>query len=172
MPTLGLDCQIILAHPDLNSNAGDGFMLADGTAVSAQRTATEVTPATGLAAAVYKEETKLFASIVCADNVPLPNGGRDARTRAQVYASLIAYLSKRSGLSVTTPVGVYSGLFCNSHLATESHYPGYSLVVCTFSNLNAAFVPADPVAYSSSFWVDAGSYAGAMNWGNSIWRTL
>lgn len=172
MPTLGVDCQIILYHADLDSGLGAGFMLADDTALAAQRTAVEQTPATGSAPAVYTEQTKLFASIVCADNQRLPNGARDPRTRAQVYASLAAYLAKRAGLSVATPVGVYGGLMCLAHLATESHYPGYSIVVCTFTNTNVAFPPADPVAYASSAWVDATTYTGSMNWANSLWRSV
>jgi hypothetical protein len=171
MPTLGTDCQFILAHADINGGTPTGFMLADGTAISCQRSANEVTPAVGNNPAVYKDETKLFASIVCADYLQLPNGQRDSRTRAQVYAALISYLAKHAGgLSVTTPVGLYANMFSLSHLATEAHYPGYSLVICTFSNLNTAFAPVDPFAYSSSQWVDVGSYAGAQNWGNSLWR--
>jgi hypothetical protein len=171
MPTLGADCQIILFHPDLDAGLGAGFMLADGTATAAQRIATEATTATPTAPATYTEQTKLYATIVLADNTPLPNGSRDTRTRAQVYAQLIAYLSKRSGLAIQTPVGIYSNMLCQGHLATESHYPGYTLVVCTFTNTNVAFAPADPVAYALSAWVDQGSYAGSLNWGNSYWRS-
>jgi hypothetical protein len=166
MATLGVDCQIILTHPTLAAGAGEGFMLADNTAVAAQRSALELTPGT------YKEETKLFASIVCDDYHRLPNGARDTRTRAQVYAALIAYLSKRSGLTVATPVGLYTGLFCVAHLATESHYPGFTVVVCTFNSLNAAFMPPNLLSYNASKWVDPGTYTGTMTWGTSIWRSL
>jgi hypothetical protein len=166
MATLGTDCQIILTHPSLNLGAGVGFMLADNTAVAAQRSALELTPGT------YNETTKLFASIVCDDYHELPNGARDTRTRAQVYAALIAYLAKRSGLTVATPVGVYTGMFCVAHLATESHFPGYSVIVATFNSLNAAFAPPSLLAYNDSKWVDPGTYTGAMTWGTSIWRSL
>ena len=165
MPTLGTDCQFALYHADVNAGAGDGFMTADGTAVAAQRSAMQITTGT------YTEETKLFASIVCADRMQLPNGARDTRTRAQVYAALIAYLQKRSGLTVSTPAGVYTGMFCLAHLATESHYPGYSVIVCTFSSTGAAFAPANVVSYNASKWIDPGTYTGTMTWGNSVWRS-
>src|SRR5512141_323220 len=99
MATLGEDCHLILYHADVSAGAGTGFLVVDGTAISAQRSATEVTSNPP----VYTETTKLFASIVCADYLKLPNGARDTRTRAQVYAALIQYLQKRSALTVATP---------------------------------------------------------------------
>ena len=165
MSTIGTDCHIILYHPDVNAGLGTGFLVVDNTALAAQRSATEVTTGT------YAETTKLFASIVCADYLKLPNGARDTRARAQVYAALISYLAKRSGLTVATPVGTYTGMYCLSHLATESHYPGYSIIVCTFNSSGAAFAPASIVAYENSKWVDPLTYTGDRNWGNSVWRT-
>ena len=166
MPTLGADCQIILSHADINAGAPDGFMLADNTAIATQRSAVQLT-----GSGTFTEQTKLFATIVCADNVFLPNGARDARSRQQVYNELVAFLSKRSGLNVTTPVGIYAGMMALAHLATESHYPGYTVVVCCFSNTNVAFPPADPALYALSSWVDETTYSGPMNWGDSYWRS-
>ena len=165
MPTLGEDSHLILYHADISAGAGTGFLVVDDTAISAQRTAMEIITGT------YTETTKLFASIVCADYLKLPNGARDTRTRAQVYAALLQYLQKRSGLTVATPVGTYTGMFCLSHLATESHFPSYSIIVCTFNSSGAAFAPASIVAYENSKWVDPATYTGDRNWGNSVWRT-
>jgi hypothetical protein len=164
MPTIGVDCNFILYHTDVSGGLGDGFIIADGTALAAQRSAIETIPG------VYTESTKLFASVLCADNARQPNGGRDTRTRLQVYQKLAEYLAKRSGISVVTPAGAYVAMFCMNHLATESHYGAHSLVVCTFSNTNAAFTPADPYAMAMSFWVDPNSYTGDRTWDNSVWR--
>jgi hypothetical protein len=169
MATLNDDCQISLTHADVNGGLPTGFMLVRETAIAAQRSALELTTGT------YTEETKLFASIVCEDYQTLPNGGRDTRTRAQVYAALVAYLTQRSGLQVETPVGLYVGMYCVNHLATETHYPGYSVIVCTFNNLNAAFAPADPVGYANSHWYREDLTPAEPNyltWGTSYWRSL
>jgi hypothetical protein len=61
-------------------------------------------------------------------------------------------------------------MYALSHFATESHYGGYSLIVCTFNSVAAAFTPADPVAFATSYWVDPATYTGDRNWNNSIWR--
>ncbi len=167
MATLGEDAHVILYHADISAGAGTGFLVVDGTAIAAQRSAMEVTSNPP----VYTETVKLFASIVCADFQKLPNGARDTRTRAQVYAALIQYLQKRSGLTVATPVGTYTSMYCLAHLATESHYPGYSIIVCTFNSSGAAFAPASIVAYENSKWVDPATYTGDRTWGNSVWRT-
>jgi hypothetical protein len=164
MPTIGDDCHLILYHADVSAGLGDGFLIAEGTAIAAQRAAIETLPG------VYTAQTKLFASIYCADVARLPNGGRDTRDRLTVYRKLCEYLAKRSGLTVVTPAGAYVNLYCLSHFATESHYGGYSLIVCTFNSVAAAFTPADPVAFATSFWVDGATYTGDRNWGNSIWR--
>ena len=166
MPTIGADCHLILYHADVNAGDGDGFLVVEGTAIAAQRSAIETIPGQ------YTETTKLFASILCADRARLPNGGRDTRTRLQVYQALVAYLAKRSGLSMVTPAGGYVGLFCTSHLATEQHFGGHSIIVCSFSSLNAAFAPADPVALATSKWVDPATYAGDRTWDNSVWRPV
>ncbi len=164
MPAIGQDCHLILYHTDISSGLGDGFLVAEETAIAAQRSAIETIPG------VYTESTRLFASIFIADYSRLPNGARDTRSRTTVYQKLCEYLAKRSGLSVVTPAGAYVGMFCTSHLATESHYGGYSIVVCTFNSTNAAFTPCDPAAMALSYWVDPATYSGDRNWGNSIWR--
>ncbi len=164
MPTIGEDCHLILYHASVSAGLGDGFLVAEGTAIAAQRSAIETIPG------AYTESTKLFASIVIESNSRLPNGGRDTRTRTQVYQKLCEYLAKRSGISVTTPAGAYVAMFCTNHLATENHYGGYSIVVCTFNSTNAAFTPCDPVALANSFWVDPVTYTGDRTWDNSVWR--
>jgi len=164
MATIGEDCHLIIYHAGVSAGAGDGFLVAPDTAIAAQRAAIETTPG------VYSESVKLFASIYLADKAPLPNGGRDTRSRVTAYQKLCEYLAKRSGLSVTTPAGSYVAMFCTSHLATESHYGGYSVVVCTFNSTGAAFAPCDPVALATSFWVDPATYTGDRTWNNSVWR--
>ncbi len=164
MPTIGTDCHLILYHANVSANAGDGFLVADGTAIAAQRSAIETIPG------VYTASAKLFASIFIADYARLPNGARDTRSRVTVYAKLCEYLAQRSGISVVTPAGAYVAMFCTSHLATESHYGGHSIVVCTFKSTNAAFTPCDPVALATSEWVDPATYTGDLKWDNSVWR--
>ncbi len=164
MPTIGEDCHLILYHASVSAGAGDGFLVAEGTAIAAQRSAIETIPN------AYTENAKIFASIFVADKAPLPNGGRDTRTRTQMYLKLCEYLSKRSGISVVTPAGAYVNMFCVNHLATESHYGGYTIVVCTFNSVNAAFTPCDPVALATSEWVDPVTYTGDLTWDNSVWR--
>ena len=164
MPTIGEDCHLIIYHADVSAGLGDGFLVAEGTAIAAQRSALETLPG------VYTEAAKLFASILIADKARLPNGGRDTRDRTTVYLKLCEYLAKRSGLSIVTPAGAYAAMFCMNHLATESHYGGYSIVVCTFNSTNAAFAPCDPTALAMSFWVDPATYTGDRTWSNSVWR--
>ena len=83
---------------------------------------------------------------------------------------LVSFLAERSGLALTCAPGVYGSLYCQGHIATETHFGAVGEVSCQMGSVGAAFAPADLALYAVSAWVDEATYAGAMNWGNSYWR--
>jgi len=161
MPTLGVDCQVILQHADVNGGVAVGFMLASeatiGGAVSVQRERFDNGDGT------FDEKEKFFFSVPCANNVRLPNNSVDARTRQKIYDDLIAFLAKNSGVTLYTPVGVYGSLYCLGHLATENHHPALSVITCQFRSDSDVFAPADPTIYLGSYW------DGTYKWDEAYW---
>jgi hypothetical protein len=162
MPTIGTDCHLTITHPDVNSGAAYGFILQAedknyGPAVSVQRQ-------------LNVDESinvKMFFTIILADNLITADGSYSTLTRADMYAKLHEYLTKPSGLIITTSVGVYTDIGAGGFSATEVHFGGLSLVTLQLTNTGAYFPPAPSDAYFGSVW-DGTVYF----WDTSYWRDL
>ena len=167
MPTLGVDCHLILQHPSVNGGVAYGFIAADnddlGPAISLQREAFD--PAND---GTYTDNRrKWFFTAVCADEVHNPDGSDHTPTRAADYAMLISFLGQRSAITLTTPEGVFGSLKATTHYATEIQYGGVSYITCQLNDAGNQMAPADPTRYAQSVFVDDNTYVGAMNIGNS-----
>ena len=153
MATVGLDCHITLQHADINAGVAYGFILdgdpgGNGPAPSIQREAYDNGDGT------FTEKTRHFATILLANDLRNPDGSQHAQTKSATYAMLLLFLQKRSDIQLTTPVGVFGSLYCQGHIATETHYASVSLAAIQLASSGAVFEPADPVLYAQTAWLE------------------
>ena len=165
MATIGVDCDIILAHASVNGGAGYGFVLRRprsgdlGPTVKLQRQA-YTTVAGG-----YSDRLRFWMSVLLDDNLLNPDGSRHTETRSGMYAMLVAFLGARTGIILSTRVGVWTDLHATLTVTHEDL--GVSRDIVTLLLNNGAYTqtaPIDLTRFSNSLW------DGPLTWDTSYWR--
>jgi hypothetical protein len=161
MTEIGKDCHLVLQHPAINAGDPLGFLLQPdpsnpnaGPVVQLQRE----TDSTG------QSTSKVFFTVILADNLVNPDGTLHSEDRETMYALLVQYLQQPDSILLGFGGGWITGLEAIGHVSTEMHYGDYSLIACQFTNKTAYFPPADPVAFYASIW------DGTLTWATSYWR--
>jgi hypothetical protein len=160
-PVIGSDCHLVLQHPLVNAGNPMGFLLQPdprspdaGPVVQLQReTASDGTGT-----------SKVYFTVILADNLVNPDGTLHTETRSQMYGSIVEYLQQSTDLLLGYAGGWITNLQAIGHVSTEMHYGDYSLVSCQFTNKAAYFPAADPVKFYASIW------DGTLTWSTSYWR--
>lgn len=168
--TIGVDCDIQIAHPEVNDGEPYGFIVEpqDRERGPVVRVHWEkYTNPNG----TLTEVRHLWVTVMIADELLNPDGTLHRESAAEMYARLIELLTRPDRLSLVTRLGAITGLKSSGHVMEQSIYPGFMRVVCQLSSHSTAFQPVDYGYYLQSYWVDAATYAGIMNWGNSYWRS-
>ena len=160
-PTLGADCHLILQHPLVNSNLPIGFLLQPdprspnaGPVVQLQRET----------ASDGSSTSKVYFTVILADNLVNPDGTLHTQTKAQMYSAIVQFLEQVSNILLEFGGGWLTNLAALGHVSTELHYGDYSLVSCQFTNQAAYYPAADPVKFYASIW------DGTLTWATSYWR--
>jgi hypothetical protein len=158
---IGQTCHLILQHPLVNGCDPMGFLLQPdprspnaGPVVQLQReTASDGT-----------STSKVFFTVILADDLVNPDGTLHAENRLEMYAALIEYLQQPDSLLLGFGGGWLTNLEAIGHVSTELHYGDYSLMACQFTNKAAYFPAADPLRFYTSIW------DGTLTWSTSYWR--
>ena len=160
-PVIGSDCHLVLQHPLVNAGLQIGFLLQPdprdpnaGPVVQLQRET----------ASDGSNTSKVYFTVILADNLVNPNGTLHAQTRAQMYDAIVEFLQQPADLLLGYGGGWLTNLAALGHVSTEMHYGDYSLVSCQFTNKSAYFPAADPVNFYASMW------DGTLTWSTSYWR--
>ena len=164
MATLGVDCDLILIHTDVNSGAPYGFVLTpDPThksgAVTVQREITD-----------GDTQIYLFFTVILADDLKNPDGSEHSQSREDMYAMLLEYLDQEGDLSVGTVLGTWLGIGPLGHSATELHLVNGSYISVKLGNISAYHAPVDSEIFFNSLWQDSPPADDALTWDTSLWR--
>ena len=158
MPILGKDSYVIFNHEDINSGEDYGFILKKdkehGPAVVVQR---EIDSDGDIS-------IKVFFDVILADDLIDPAGSPHVFGREDDYLMLTSYLTQTTGVTITTPAGVYSNIGSSGHNATEFHYPNLSIVSVQLNNSGTYYPPVPQEDYVASVW------DGTLTWATSYWR--
>lgn len=171
MPVIGVDCDIMLAHPDVHLGEPLGFLLyrkpgeVFGPPVKIHYES--YTDALGEAADVRH----LWFRVLLADRLLNPDGSAHGDSAAVMRENLIAIVMAHSNITLYTPAGLIAGLYSSGHVLIHSIYPGVEIVEVQLTSRSVHFAPVDPARYAASVWVDGNTYSAEMNWDNSYWRT-
>ena len=156
---LGVNCHIILSHIGIDGGAEFGFLVdpqqklfPEGVRINRQVVSDGTTT------------VWVHADILLADDLVNPDGSPHADDRAQMYAKLLQFLDKRSGITVETPAGALINLGALAYCADERHTPAASLVRVILNNAGVYWPPVDADLLSQSLW------DGALTWNTSYWR--
>jgi len=165
MPTIGIDCDIILTHPDVNSGAPYGFVLTPDpnnspSAVSIQR---EVNSEGEIS--IY-----IFFTLILADDLRNPDGSEHADSRALMYSVLLNFLGQTNGLTIGTVMGNWLGIGPLGHAATELHLPEASIISVKLYNATTYHPPVSETLFLNSLWSASPAEADALTWETSLWR--
>ena len=168
MPTPGMDCDITLAHPQVNGGQPVGFVLQPRDRVTG--------PEVRLHHEVYSDALAqpfdvrhLWFDVLISDDLLAPNGGRILGAASQMLANLTDIAAAHNNISLTTRLGVISGLSALQHALIYSIRHDHTVVTVHLTTHTTHFQPADPAYYFASIW-QADAYSGAMDWDNSYWR--
>ncbi len=169
MPTIGVDCDLMLAHPEVDGGQAYGFLVEPksktyGPVVQVHWE--KYTQADGS----ISDVRHLWVTVMIADEMMNPDGTLHQATAAEDYAALVALLTKPDQLTLITRLGAIAGLVSTGHVMEQQIYPEVVLVVCQLSTKSNVFQPVNYEMYLRSLWVDEDSYSDTMNWGNSYWR--
>jgi hypothetical protein len=166
-PTIGLDCHLILSHADIDAGAEYGFICPkdDSHRECGVQFVREVVSESTVETDTTKG-TKLYChfDLILADDLIAPNGAPHIRTRAQDYAKLLEFLSKPSGIALTSPAGTLVNLGSLGWSADERHMPHHSIIKVQLNNVGFYFPPADPDVLAASVW------DGVYTWETSYWH--
>jgi len=158
-PILVKDCHILLSHPEIEDGEDYGFLLAEDQGIkSGGVQMTREVDSKGTA------RLWLHFDVLIADRAVNPDGALRQQTRAQDYAMLCRFLSKRERVAITSPAGTLLALGAVGWTADERHLPGYALVKCQFNNTGVYWPPVDPALLQLSVW------DGTLNWEGAYWR--
>jgi hypothetical protein len=164
MPTIGVDCDVILTHPDVNGGEGVGFILKRARAtvsglVTLRRQAYRL-PEGG-----YTDRLVWWMTILCSDQLLNPNGGRHGRSRNDIYYDLTCFLAARNGITMECETGIWTDLHATLTVTTE--YLGRLSDEVVLRLNNGAFsdiAPIDRDRFLASVW------DGPLTWDTSYWR--
>jgi hypothetical protein len=169
IPAIGINCDLMLLHPSVNSGLAYGFLLdhtkSAGPMISIQRNA--ALDAQGN----YIDTTKYFFTLLIQDNARQPDGELSILTAAAQYAMLLNFFTQHTGIALVTPYGVFSNLFTIEHYATEAQLSDTNLITVQLSSDDQYYYPPNYDLYIQSFWVDELTYTGTRTWSNQYWRT-
>ncbi|MCC6147777.1 MAG: hypothetical protein IT308_09440 [Anaerolineaceae bacterium] len=187
MPTIGVDCDITLQHPDVNGGHPVGFLLATpkmqdlksyGPAISIQYETLQ--DAMGDA----QDILHAYITILIADNLQNPDGSTHTESAVTMRTYLLEIISKHTGITLTTRTGVHGGLKSLSEtintivgyqvfpMMDDMIYSEIETLKVHLTTRSSSFAPVNPVVYLDSLWVDESTYAGVRTWNNSYWRSL
>jgi hypothetical protein len=158
MADVGKDCHLKLTHPDVAGGDPCGFLLESNQNPGAVFSIQRQVDAQG------KVSIRVFFDVLAADELINPDGSRHEFDRASIYERITSYLICLDGISVETPVGVFSNIGAQGHSATELHYEGLSVISCQFNNVGPYYPPADAARFYASLW------DGDLMWSESYWR--
>lgn len=164
-PNLGVNCDFILIHPDVNGGDPYGFVLSpdpqkSGSAFSIQRSLNS------------DGDTRiyLFATILMADDLKDPDGGEHVDDKSTMYEMLLDYLEQTEEISIDTFMGTFLGLGQSGHSSTELHLVEASYISLKFANISTYHPPIDRDLFFGSIWQDSPPAFGALTWDSSVWR--
>lgn len=158
--TIGSDCHITLAHPEVNGGEPYGFVL-DPASHYPEGLAVKREVFSGL---TQPMKVWVYFDVLLADHLINPDGSLHQAGRQEMYAALAAYLEKTSGLRFGFGLGVIVELGALEYAATEKHYADYSAVRVHLTNLGGYSGIVDDARYQLSLW------DGSLTWENSYWR--
>ncbi len=166
-PTLGVDCHIVLSHPNVDAGTRYGFLAPEdgspreeGVQVNRQ----VISESTDFTDPNWHTQLWIRFDVICSDYIRAPNGALHPRTRAQDYAKLMEFLLQTSGITLETPIGAYTNLGALGFSADERHRPKHSIIKCELNNVGYYFPPVDPALILNSVW------DGGLTWDTSFWR--
>jgi len=164
MAQIGVDCDIRLSHPQVNGGEPVGFVL--------KRARETVSGLVTLRRQAYRtpegdyvDRLVFWMTVLAADELLNPDGSRHARSRAQIYASLLEFLQARSGITLECTSGVWTDLHATLTVTTE--YLGRvtdEVVLRLHSGNYYDLLPIDRERFLASVW------DGALTWDTSYWR--
>jgi hypothetical protein len=164
MATLGVDCDITLAHPSVNSGQAVGFILRrsreNNTGLLTLRRQAYLQPDGS-----YQDRLTFWFTVIAADGQLNPDGSPYSLSRSQSYSLLNQLLAARSGLILTTAAGVWTDLHATLNVTLE--YLGRTKDEITVSLNNGAATqtaPIDTARFNNSLW------DGPLTWATSYWR--
>jgi hypothetical protein len=160
MAEIGKDCHIKLTHNGINGGKPYGFILEAGNTNNPG-------PVFSIQRVVDHEgevSIRVFFDVLAADELINPDGSVHHQSRSEIYGFITAFLTCQEGISVETPVGIFSNVGAEGHSATELHYSGMSLISCQLNNVGPYYAPADPERFYASIW------DGDMTWAEAYWR--
>lgn len=185
MPTIGVDCDITLHHPEVNGGQPVGFLLLVpqnqalkpyGPAVSLQYETLQ----TALEEA--EDVLHIYVEILLADGLQNPDGSIHLESAAQMRTWLLEMAGKHTGITLATRYGVYGGLKTLSEtintligyqvypMMEYNQFAALETVRVHLTTRSGSFGAIDPGIYTDSLWVDAATYTGVRTWDNSYWR--
>jgi hypothetical protein len=164
MATIGVDCDIKLTHPDVNGGEPVGFVLR-----RARKTVSGLVTLRRQAyrdpEGYYVDRLVFWMTVHVADELLNPNGSRHARTRAQIYASLLEFLAARSGITLECQAGIWTDLHATLTVTTEYLGRLTDEVVLRLNSGNYYdLIPIDRERFLASEW------DGVLTWDTSYWR--
>ncbi len=170
MPTIGADCDVMLAHPEVDAGQPYGFLVepkSERYGPVVQVHWEKYTNPDGS----LNDVRHLWFTVMLADNLMNPDGSYHQATAAEMYAKLIELLTQPDQIALVTRMGAIAGLASTGHVMEQQIYPEVILVVCQLTTKTSVFQPVNYDYYMRSVWVDEDTDAGEMNWGNSYWRS-
>ncbi len=170
MPTIGVDCDIMFSHPDVDGGAPYGFLVetkSEKYGPVVQVHWEKYADADG----GLNDVRHLWVTVMMADDQVNPDGSLHQASTAEDYSKLIDLLTKPDQITLITRLGAITGLKSSGHVMEQRIYPGVILVICQLSTQANVFQPVNYDYYLDSFWVNEDTYIGKMTWDNSYWRS-
>ena len=120
MPTIGTDCDITLTQATVNGGAPVGFLLRRpprAEQLGGMLAITRRTAANG--DGTFSDLVTFTMTILAATGMRNPNHTIHAASRAGAYASFLAFLAARTGITLTCAAGTFTNLQATQTPATE-----------------------------------------------------
>lgn len=165
MPTIGTDCHITLAHPDVNGGLPYGFILS--TETRSRPEGIQITREVfSDVVAFYDTGMRVWIhfDLMLSDLLIDPNGQRHTADRATMYAMLLQFLDQKEAINLESAVGTFVNLGALGYTAREKHFATHSIIYCQLNNVGSYFPPIDPALLDMSIW------DGTLTWETSYWR--
>ena len=134
MPTIGTDCDITLTQATVNGGAPVGFLLRRpprAEQLGGMLAITRRTAANG--DGTFSDLVTFTMTILAATGMRNPNRTIHAASRAGAYASFLAFLAARTGITLTCAAGTFTNLQATQTPATEIHWTTVSMLTLTLN---------------------------------------